>query len=576
MAVGVSSGALDVAGMADSDQHVGVGDQIFELDFVDLVDDLRAAIVAVRLLHFLEFAGDDLLQLFVGGENFFQLGDVLADGLQFLENLVDRELRQAVELQFKDGINLNRSESESGATAGGFAFDGAKLVLAAVELDAFEFPGLAILGDGDFLLGEILEQVFLGVGAAAGTANNADDVIEMVERDLVADQNVFALAGFAQLVDGAAAYDFDAVLDEQLDERDEAEFARLPADDGQQDHAEGFLHLGVLEKIVEDELRFFAALDFHDDAHAFAGGFVAHVGDAFDFLALHELRDALDELRFVHLIRNFRDDDIFAILADFLDGGLGAHHEAAAAVFVGGFNAFATGDVRAGGKIRAGDELHDFFESGVGLFDQQHRGVDDFPQIVWRNVGSHANGDAAGAIDQEIGDARGKDKGLLARLIEVGNEIDGLFFEVGENVFANFRQPRLGVPHGSRRIAVHGAKVSLAVDKRVAHVEVLREADKRGINDGFAVRVIIAGSIAADFRALAVAAIGGQAEIVHGHQDAALHRLEAVAHVGESARDDYAHRVVEIRLPHFRFDIYGKQNGFICLVGHFPSLSPSV
>jgi hypothetical protein len=64
---------------------------------------------------------------------------------------------------------------------------------------------------------------------------------------------------------------------------------------------------------------------------------------------------------------------------------------------------------------------------------------------------------------------------------------------------------------------------------------------------------------------------GGEAEIVHRHENAALHRLQAVAHVGESARDDYAHRVVEVRLAHFRFDIDGKQDGFICFVGHVSS-----
>src|ERR1700687_1301599 len=152
-----------------------------------------------------------------------------------------------------------------------------------------------------------------------------------------------------------------ARLAEELDERNEAELTRLTADDGQQDHAEGFLHLRVLEKIVKDELRFFAALDFDDDAHAFAGGFVAHVGDAVDFFALHQLGDALDELGFVNLVRNFRDDDIFAVFADFLDGGFRAHHEAAAAGLVRRFNAFAAGDVGAGGKIRAGHQLHDFF-----------------------------------------------------------------------------------------------------------------------------------------------------------------------------------------------------------------------
>ena len=80
-----------------------------------------------------------------------------------------------------------------------------------------------------------------------------------------------------------------------LMQRNQAQFARLAAHDRQQDHAERFLHLRVLEKIVENELRFFAALEFDDDAHAFAGGFVAHVGDAFDLLGLHQFGDALDQ-----------------------------------------------------------------------------------------------------------------------------------------------------------------------------------------------------------------------------------------------------------------------------------------
>src|SRR5260221_7096423 len=381
---------------------------------------------------------------------------------------------------------------------------------------------------------------------------------------------MFALAGFAQLVDRAAPHDFDAMLDEQLDERDKAELAWLTADDGQQDHAEGFLHLRVLEKVVEDQLRFFAALDFDDDAHAFARGFVAHVPDAVDFFVLHQFGDALDELGFVDLIGNFRDDDILAVLAHLLDGGFGAHHKAAAAGFVGGFDAFAAGDVGARGKIRTGHELHYFFQCGVRLFDEQHGGVDDFAEIVRRDVRGHADGDAAGAIDEQVGNARREHEGFFAGLIEVGNEVDGLFFEVSENVFADFRETGFCVPHGRRGIAVHGAKISLAVDERVAHVEVLREADERRVNDRFAVRVIVAGGVAADFGAFAVAAIGGQAEVVHGHKDAPLHGLEAVAHVGEGTRDDHAHRVVKMRLAHFGFDAYGKQNGFICFVGHFP------
>src|SRR2546426_5211833 len=60
--------------------------------------------------------------------------------------------------------------------------------------------------------------------------------------------------------------------------------------------------------------RFFTALQLDDDAHAFARGFIAHIGDAFELLGLRQFGDALDQPRLVHLVRNFRDDDAFAVL----------------------------------------------------------------------------------------------------------------------------------------------------------------------------------------------------------------------------------------------------------------------
>ena len=101
----------------------------------------------------------------------------------------------------------------------------------------------------DGLIGEELVQVLAGVGAAGRTADHADDVVEIIEGDLIAEQNVFALLGFAQIVLRAAAHHVHAVLDEEAQQLEQAQLARLSGDDGQQDHAEGFLHLGVLEEV---------------------------------------------------------------------------------------------------------------------------------------------------------------------------------------------------------------------------------------------------------------------------------------------------------------------------------------
>ena len=126
-----------------------------------------------------------------------------------------------------------------------------------------------------------------------------------------------------------------------------------------------------------------------------------------------------------------------------------------------------------------------------------------------RNVGGHADRDAAGAVDEQIWNSRRENDGLFARLIEVRNEVDGFFFEVGENIFGNFGEARFRIPHGRGRIAVDRTEITLAVHEHVTQVEVLRETNHRGIDDGFAMRVIVARRVAANFGAFAVAAIGG-------------------------------------------------------------------
>ncbi len=73
----------------------------------------------------------------------------------------------------------------------------------------------------------------------------------MIERDLVAEEDVLAVAGLAEEEGGAAADDFDAVIEEGTDGGVEREFLGLTVVDGQEDHGEGVLHLGVLVELVE-------------------------------------------------------------------------------------------------------------------------------------------------------------------------------------------------------------------------------------------------------------------------------------------------------------------------------------
>ena len=119
------------------------------------------------------------------------------------------------------------------------------------------------------------------------------------------------------------------------------------------------------------------------------------------------------------------------------------------------------------------------------------------------------------------------------------------------------RHAHFGVAHGRRRIAVHRAEIALAVDEQVAHRERLRHAHHRVVHGGVAVRVVLADDVADDAGGFLVGLVLVVAELAHGVEHAAMHGLQAVAHVGQRAPDDHAHGIVEIGLPHLVFEIDG-------------------
>ena len=106
------------------------------------------------------------------------------------------------------------------------------------------------------------------------------------------------------------------------------------------------------------------------------------------------------------------------------------------------------------------------------------------------------------AVHQELRDRARQHDRLVERGVVVGAEGDGVVPEVVEHLLGERRQPRLGVAHGRRAIAVERAEVALAVDQRVAQRELLRHADHRLVRRDVAVRVILAEHVADDRRRL--------------------------------------------------------------------------
>ncbi len=249
-----------------------------------------------------------------------KFGDLLAKFVQLIDDLLPLQARQALQLHFENGLGLNLAEFE------------------------------------------LRDQTLAGFGSSLCSADQFDDLVDVIESFLQSFEDMGACFSLPQFVLTAPADDIDAMLDEIAEQLHQAENLWLPVDDGEIDHAESRLHLRELVQIVQDDRRLLAALEFDDDAHAIAIAFVANVGDAFEFLVRHQLRDLFDQSRLVDLVWNFGDDDDVAILSLAFDNRAGAHGDRAAAGGIGLPNSCASINKTGRWKIRTLNVLGNVFQ----------------------------------------------------------------------------------------------------------------------------------------------------------------------------------------------------------------------
>ena len=231
-------------------------------------------------------------------------------------------------------------------------------------------------------------------------------------------------------------------------------------------------------------------------------------------------------------------------------------------------------DDAAGREVRPFDEVHQFRQFGVGVIHQVIDRVDDFAQVVGRDVRRHADGDARRPVDQKVRVSRRQNHRFLAGIVKVRAKIHRFLFNVGEHFERDFAHARFGITVGSRRVAVHRTEVPVAVHQRIAHRKVLRQTHQRVINRHVAVRMIPAQHVADRGGALAVRLIRCEAVFVHRVQNAAMHRFQTVPHVRQRTADDDGHRIIQKCGAHFFFDVAGINGRILQIIQLKFHLSP--
>ncbi len=426
-----------------------------------------------------------------------------------------------------------------------------------LDLEAGELREPHVEDGVRLLLGELeaCAKLPVGVRRVLGTPDDLDHLVDVVDGDLESLEDVLPGLGGIEVELGAPGDHLVPVVDVPVEDVLQVHDLRRAVVEREHDDAEGGLHRGVLVQLVQHHVRDRIALELDDDPHAVLVGLVVHPRDALELLLRGQLCDRPDQVLLVHLVGNFRHHDLrLARRLVLLDLRPRPHDHAAATVLVRLRDALPAVDVAAGGEVGPRDHLPQVGDGGIGVVHQQLDPLRHLAKVVRRDVGGHADRDAAGAVDEEVRDAGREDRRFLQAVVVIGLESNGVLLDVVEHRHRDARQACLGVPVCRGGIAVDRAEVALPVHQRIAQRELLHHAHHGVVHRRVAVRVILAQHVAHHRRGLLVPAARHEPEFVHRVENAPVHRLEAVSHVGQRARHDDAHRVVDERLLHFLFD----------------------
>ena len=500
------------------------------------MDDLRAALVTVLLLDLQRFVLDDLHAKTLIGEHRAQVVDQLHQLGMLIADLVALETGEPLQAHIQDGLRLD---------------------LAQPELFHEAVPGL--------------------IGGLAG-ADQPDHRVQMVQCDEQTLEDMGALLRLPQIELGAPHHHVMPVVDETRDHVLQAQQHGTAAHKRDAVDAETGLERTELVQLIEDHTTHGLALHLISEADARAVAVVIDITDALDLLVVHQVGHSLVELhRLVRLERDLGADDRLATgFHVLLDVAPGAQYDPPPPGLVGLADPVNTLDDTTCREVRPLDVLHEAGSIDVLVLDVRGDPIANLVEVVRWHVRGHAHGDARCPVHQQVRDARRHHARLLQRVVEIGAHVHRFLVQVGEHLFGDLLEARLGISHGRRAVPIDAAEVALPVHKRIAQAPLLCHAHHGIVNTAITVRVVLTQYFTNDTRALFVGSVAQHAQVLHAVEHAAVHGFQSIAHVGQSPADDHRHRIIDVGGAHFVLDVDRYDLLSFCHVCQFVTLARSL
>ena len=287
-----------------------------------------------------------------------------------------------------------------------------------------------------------------------------------------------------------------------------------------------------------------------------------------------ELVNRVDELGFVDPIGDLGHDQARGSGFLRLDGDFTRDVDTAPAGQVDVGEALGFVNDAAGREIRARNEAQKTLNGTIWMLDAVNDGARDLFKVVGRDLGGHADGDAARPIDEEVRETARQNGRLKIGVVKGERHVDRVPVDVADEFGGKGGKTRFRVTVGGRAITIHGAIVALKVDQGGPDAPSLGHANQSLVNRGVAVRMVFAHDLSDDVRAFLGRFLKGVARFPHRVDDAALNGFHPVSGIGDRAVLDDILRVDIKTFPHqvvegARNDHFGDDRGFGFFLRHY-------
>ena len=176
------------------------------------------------------------------------------------------------------------------------------------------------------------------------------------------------------------------------------------------------------------------------------------------------------------------------------------------------------------------------------------RGLAKLGGVVRRDRGRHADRNALRAVGQQVRKPAGQHHRLLGLAVVIGTELDAVLVNALEQQPRDVGHAGFGIAVGGGVIAVDIAEIALAVDQRIARGEILRQTHHGVVDRLVAMGMERAHHVADDLGGFLEPRARIEPQQPHAVEDAAMHRLQAIARIRQRAVHDGRERISEIAL----------------------------